>query len=657
MDEAARGAICPQQQAHQPPVAAAGYIIGGIAVILFLFGGVGVWAAHTKIAGAVIAPATVVVDSNVKKIQHPSGGIVNAIHVRNGDRVHAGETLIMLDDTQTRANLQIITNQIDEVAARLARLAAEQANERVITFPPDLLTRAKAPSIRQTLDSETALFTSRKLSLTSQERQLRERILQLENEIHGLDAQRVAKSTEIDLIGRELTSLSELERQRLVPASKMLALRREAARLKGEHGQIEAGIAQAKGRIAEVETAILQRTQDFQKEVATEIREAQARLAEALRSDKVVAVVTEKDREQAFRLSGNAVNTWHYRATNIRDFAWASSNRYLWDATRALVGPSEKQKVVAIHNFYRAIPEASAWVHGARYNRMATEFLSRFLWPYSYPQMTSVEGILDGGGMEYPMITVIQSYKDTLRLAGNLMHEIGHMWFPMNVGSDENRYPWQDEGLTQFNSAVGVRELFGHDRGVSGRETYLYTARRGREVELMRHGNFFPAQDVYYALPYNKTSNILFALRAVLGEEVFMRAYREYGQRWRNKHPQPHDFFNTFNEVAGRDLSWFWRTWFYETWTLDQAIASVQTVGDSVEILVEDRGLAPMPVQLMITREGGQTESREIPVETWLAGAQRHTVRVSKTPALTRIEIDAENNFPDIDRTNQVWQK
>ena len=280
MDEAARGAICPQQQAHQPPVAAAGYIIGGIAVILFLFGGVGDWAAHTKIAGAVIAPATVVVDSNVKKIQHPSGGIVNAIHVRNGDRVHAGETLIMLDDTQTRANLQIITNQIDEVAARLARLAAEQANERVITFPPDLLTRAKAPSIRQTLDSETALFTSRKLSLTSQERQLRERILQLENEIHGLDAQRVAKSTEIDLIGRELTSLSELERQRLVPASKMLALRREAARLKGEHGQIEAGIAQAKGRIAEVETAILQRTQDFQKEVATEIREAQARLAE-----------------------------------------------------------------------------------------------------------------------------------------------------------------------------------------------------------------------------------------------------------------------------------------------------------------------------------------------------------------------------------------
>lgn len=383
----------------------------------------------------------------------------------------------------------------------------------------------------------------------------------------------------------------------------------------------------------------------------------QARLAEALRTDNVVHVVAEKDREYAFRRYEKNVATWHFSAANVRDFAWAASNRYLWDATRALVGPPEKQKVVAIHNFYRAKPEASAWIHGARYNRMATEFLSRFLWPYPYPQMTSVEGILDGGGMEYPMMTVIQSYKDTLRLAGNLMHEIGHMWFPMNVGSDENRYPWQDEGLTQFNSAVGVKELFSFDRGVSGRETYLYTARRGREVELMRHGNFFPAQDVYYALPYNKTSNILFALRSLLGENVFMRAYREYGQRWRNKHPQPHDFFNTFNDVTGRDLSWFWRTWFYETWTLDQAIASVRAVGDSVEITVEDHGLAPMPALLTITREGGHTELREIPVDVWLAGAQHHTVRVSKTPTVTRVEIDAKNDFPDIDRTNQVWQK
>ncbi len=383
----------------------------------------------------------------------------------------------------------------------------------------------------------------------------------------------------------------------------------------------------------------------------------QARLAEALRADKVVHVVKEQDRKQVFLHPEKAANTWHFRAITVRDFAWASSNRYLWDATRALVGPPGKPQAVAIHNFYRDKLEAGAWVHGARYNRVATEFLSRFLWPYPYPQMTSVEGILDGGGMEYPMMTVIQSYRDTLRLAGNLMHEIGHMWFPMNVGSDENRYPWQDEGLTQFNSAVGVRELFGFDRSVSGRETYLHTARRGREVELMRHGNLFPMQDVYYALPYNKTAAILFALRALLGEEVFLRAYREYGQRWRNKHPQPYDFFNTFNDVGGRDLSWFWRTWFYETWTLDQAIASVQTVADSIEILVEDRGLAPMPARLTITREGGQTELHEIPVDVWLAGAQRHTLRISKNPVLTRVEIDAENNFPDIDRTNQVWQK
>jgi hypothetical protein len=231
------------------------------------------------------------------------------------------------------------------------------------------------------------------------------------------------------------------------------------------------------------------------------------------------------------------------------------------------------------------------------------------------------------------------------------------MWFPMHVGSDETRYPWQDEGLTQFNSAVGVKELFGFDRGVAGRETYLLAARRGREVELMRHGNFFPAQDLYFALPYNKTSNILFALRAILGEETFLAAYREYGRRWQNKHPQPYDFFNTFNDMTGRDLSWFWRTWFYETWSLDQAITSVRTADDSVEIVVEDHGLAPMPVLLAMTREGGQIEKRELPVEIWLAGARRHAIRVAKEPVLMRVEIDAENNFPDTDRTNQVWQR
>jgi hypothetical protein len=160
----------------------------------------------------------------------------------------------------------------------------------------------------------------------------------------------------------------------------------------------------------------------------------------------------------------------------------------------------------------------------------------------------------------------------------------------------------------------------------------------------------------YSVASYQKMATIMVALRALVGDDVFIRAYREYGRRWINRHPTAYDFFHTFDNVSGRDLSWFWRTWFYETWTLDQAIASVQPARDSTTITVEDRGLAPMPVRLAITRQGVATpDRREIPVDVWLHGERRATLRVASSPRITKVEIDPENVFPDIDRTNNRW--
>ena len=146
------------------------------------------------------------------------------------------------------------------------------------------------------------------------------------------------------------------------------------------------------------------------------------------------------------------------------------------------------------------------------------------------------------------------------------------------------------------------------------------------------------------------------ALRAVLGEPTFHRAFVEYGRRWIGRHPQPYDFFNTMAEVSGRDLSWFWQTWFYHAWSLDQAIARVAPEGDSLAITIEDRGLAPMPVRLVVTRADGSAQRVNIPVDVWLAGARRTVVRVVAQPAVTGVEIDPEHAFPDLDRTNQVWR-
>ena len=404
------------------------------------------------------------------------------------------------------------------------------------------------------------------------------------------------------------------------------------------------------------------------------------RLAEARRSPNVVHVVGDGDRGagRATTAGADGKVTWLFEARNVRDFAWGTSDQYLWDATHAVVGDigcvprlvsaresapaapgcDQRTDTATIHSLYRPSRIPWAWDQSARYGRHSIEFLSGYLWPYPYPQMTALDGVVSCSGMEYPMITCIGGQRDTLSLYSVTVHEFAHMWFPMQVGSDEKRRAWQDEGLTRFNQAQAMRSFFGgYDLERIVRDAYLGFARSGGEVELMRHGDLYPVGTPAYAVAsYQKMATNLVALRALLGDDTFMRAYREYGRRWINKHPTEFDFFNTFNAVSGRDLSWFWRTWFYETWTLDQALVGVQASGDSTIITVDDRGLAPMPVRLAITRQGtSRAERVEIPVDVWLRGERRATARVASSPRITRVEIDPESAFPDIDRTNNRW--
>jgi hypothetical protein len=232
------------------------------------------------------------------------------------------------------------------------------------------------------------------------------------------------------------------------------------------------------------------------------------------------------------------------------------------------------------------------------------------------------------------------------------------MWFPMQVGSDEKRHAWQDEGLTRFNQIQAMQEYFrGYDRLSISRNNYIGIARTDLEEPLMRHGDHYRYGTPAYGIAsYDKMALNLEMLRALLGEATFMRAYREYGRRWVNKHPTPYDFWNTVENVAGRDLDWFWRTWWFETWTLDHAIAGVRTTAAGVEIDVEDRGMAFMPTRLAITRADASVERREVPVERWLGGARRHTLRLRGSPAVTKVEIDPDRQFAYVSRDGHRWE-
>jgi HlyD family secretion protein len=256
------------------------HLLGGLAVVALLAGGVGGLAATTELSGAVIAPGTMVVETNVKKVQHPTGGVVGELRVRDGDRVKAGDVVVRLDETVTQANLAIVVKSLNEMYARLARLEAERDDAERIVFPAELLARSGDPEVARVIDGERNLFQLRRTARAGQKQQLRERIAQLREEIQGLTGQTAAKKREIELIAQELEGVRELWRKNLVQIQRVTALERDAARLEGGRGQLIAATAQSKGKISEIELQIIQIDQELRSEVAKELREVQAKIAE-----------------------------------------------------------------------------------------------------------------------------------------------------------------------------------------------------------------------------------------------------------------------------------------------------------------------------------------------------------------------------------------
>lgn len=251
----------------------------GTVLIGLMFGFTGVWAARTEISGAVFGAGVVVVETRVKDVQHPTGGVVTEILVQNGDRVTAGDLLIRLDETLTRANLHLITKQLDELAIREARLEAERDGSPSLVVPQRYLGREDDPEIANRIAAETTFLRSRRAAMSAKAQQLEERIKQLEDEIIGLDRQAEAKSQEIVLLKAELTGVDKLETMQLVTTMRANELRREALRLEGERGQLEAGIAQTRGRIAETRLEIITLDQDFRSSVIQELRDNRAEQA------------------------------------------------------------------------------------------------------------------------------------------------------------------------------------------------------------------------------------------------------------------------------------------------------------------------------------------------------------------------------------------
>jgi HlyD family secretion protein len=234
----------------------------------------------TELSGAVVASGSLVVETNVKKVQHPTGGVVGELRVRDGDRVKGGDVVIRLDDTITRANLAIVVKGLDELAVRQARLEAERDDEKQVDFEPILKARNGNQDVARIVDGEQKLFELRRSARSGQKSQLKERIGQLEKEIEGLTEQAGAKKGEMELIRQELEGVRQLWSKNLVTIMRLNQLQRETVRLEGERGQLMASIAQARGKMTETQLQIIQIDQDLRSEVAKELREIQGKVAE-----------------------------------------------------------------------------------------------------------------------------------------------------------------------------------------------------------------------------------------------------------------------------------------------------------------------------------------------------------------------------------------
>ncbi len=244
-----------------------GLLAGGLAVLM-------------PMAGAVVVPGNLVVQSNVKAIQHPTGGVVAEIPVHNGQRVATGDLLLRLDATQAQASLQMVSKQLDEVRARIARLVAERDGAAQLEVPPELAARSDDATVKALLASEQSLFKARANARRSQTDLLQSRVAQLGEEIAGLDAQVDSKSKQLELIAGELTGVQDLYDKRLVPLTRLTTLQRESARIEGERGQLTSAIAETKSKIGEAQLQIVRLDQDFRTDVVKELGENQGKEAE-----------------------------------------------------------------------------------------------------------------------------------------------------------------------------------------------------------------------------------------------------------------------------------------------------------------------------------------------------------------------------------------
>jgi len=379
----------------------------------------------------------------------------------------------------------------------------------------------------------------------------------------------------------------------------------------------------------------------------------------AKNSDKTVVIRSADEVTQADSRPQNKKElTWKFKLTGSHDFSWAASTAFIIDAARINL-PSGKPSL-AISAYPVECDGMEAWGRSTEYTKSSIEYYSNKWFEFPYPVAVNVASNI--AGMEYPGIVFCSTKSKGADLWGVTDHEFGHTWFPMIVGSNERLYAWMDEGFNTFINSLSQEAFNNGEYKTEPVDMHLVASRIFKDgIEPIMSSPQNMNERNIGILAYFKPGMGLTLLREqILGKERFDQAFRTYIQYWAYKHPTPYDFFHTIENVAGENLSWFWRSWFMTTWKLDQGVNGVAYVGDDPTkgafITVDNIEQMPMPVIVEYTTVSGKKDRITLPVEVWERN-RSFSFKVPTTEKISHIVIDPDKVFPDINPANNSWSE
>lgn len=395
------------------------------------------------------------------------------------------------------------------------------------------------------------------------------------------------------------------------------------------------------------------------------------RYEQARNSDKTVVIRSASEvTDPNSRPKQSGTLTWRFKMHDSRDVAFGASAAYVWDAARIDL-PSDKHAMAQSAYPVESIAK-DGWQDSTQHVKYTVEFFSKYTGvEYPWPNAVAEAGI--AGGMEYPGIVFDWWKANGYGLFMLAVHEVGHSWFPMIVGSDERRNAWMDEGMNTYVDAIAHAEWGkAHDGQFAPKKDSEYAPLTGDPAkDIVKQvfddpdaASILTRTDAIrekyrHPITYFKTAYGLTLLREqVLGPERFDAAFKQYVHDWAFKHPAPSDFFRTMDSAAGEDLSWFWRGWFRHNWKLDLAVTGVKYIDNDPAkgalVTVANLDRFAMPATLRVTWDDGSSTQVRMPVAAWMQHTQ-FDVPVEGSKRVRSATIDPDGVLPDVDRANNTF--